>query len=76
MSSFFSRPPCDLETLRLNVYYVVRQGEGGFTYRDVMDMTFDELQWHVKKISDDIKERNEQQRRAADEAKRKNRRKR
>jgi hypothetical protein len=45
-----------LETLRLFQYFLLNRGHG-YTGEFVGGMTFDELNWHVSKLNDELRER-------------------
>ena len=65
--SFFGQAVCDLETLRSFQYFLLNYGHG-YTGEFVGGMTFDEMNWHVGKLNDELKEKQQAKEKAARKA--------
>ena len=68
LPSFFAQPLCDLETLRAQTFFLLYYGNG-YTKESVDTMSFDEMQWHVNRLREQLEAEKKSQKTEAAKAK-------
>lgn len=69
MRSFFVHPACDHETLEAHKFFLIYHGKGGYSLDSLGLLSFGELQSHVKRLYDQLKQEEQSHKDAMQKAK-------